>query len=75
MLGRKSLPSQLINQVVAEKNECLGTHCSLIAKKIEKSIPIPCARKFEVKVKTKDRTVEQGRSESLRGKEEKWPIC
>ena len=53
------------------RNECLGTHCSLIVQKGEKAVPARSATEFEIIGKMEERT----ERESDRRREEKWQTC
>ena len=50
------------------RNECPGTHCSLIEQEIQKTVP---AREFQVKEKMEERTEWRGRNESQIEEKEK----
>ena len=54
-----------------ERNECQGTHCSLIVQEEKKIVPARCPRKIEVYGKTEERTEWQGQDENWRKEKEK----
>ena len=72
--GERSAP-RLASSSVASfpgRNECPGTHCSLIEQEERKDSP---ARKFEVKGKMGERTGWRGQNESQIEGKEKWQTC
>ena len=71
--GRRNTPrrASLSAALFLGRNECPGTHCSLIVK--EKTTPARYVREFEEKEWTEKNKVCREQSESLR--EEKWQNC
>ena len=53
------------------RNKCLGTYCSPIDQKEEKTVPARSATEFEIRGKMEERTRRRGQNESHIGGEEK----
>ena len=53
------------------RNECPGTHCSLIEQEREKTVPARSATEFEIREKMEERTGWRGQNESQIVREEK----
>ena len=75
--GASSAP-RLVSSSAASfpgRNECPGTHCSLINSRKKKTVPARSATEFKEKGKTEERTEWRGQNESQIGGEEKWQAC
>ena len=75
--GRKQrYPSgQLTAASFHGRNECPGTHCTLMKQEREKTVPARSATEFEITGKTEKRTGWRGQNESQTIGEEKWQAC
>ena len=72
-MGESSAPHLASSSAVSfpGRNECPGTHCSLINRRREKTVPAKTATKFEIRGKMEERTGWREKNESQTGGEEK----
>ena len=71
--GASSAPRLASSSAVSfpGRNECPGTHCSLIEQEREKTVPARSATEFEIREKMEERTGWRGQNESQIVREEK----
>ena len=57
------------------RNECPGTHCTLIEQDEKKTVPARSATEFEIRGMMGERTGWRGQNKNQIGGEEKWQTC